>query len=80
MQVDTLYLTREELQTLHFDGAKELPQSAQGALRLFLDTLQATEDRCNRAAAAQGGPTGPGGEPAAMFKARVHIHFVVEPA
>lgn len=79
MQVDTLYLSHDELDCLYFNGAGPLSDDVQGAIRLFQKTVQDTEERYNRAV-SQMAPTGPDGVPAKVYKARIHVHFVIEPA
>lgn len=79
MQVDTLFLTTDELNTLYFNGAGPLSDDVQGAIRLFQSTVESTEARYNRAVNAQMGLV-EGAEPQKLYRARIHVHFVVEPA
>lgn len=79
MQVDTLHMTRDEFQGVYFDGASVLPDDVQSAIRVFLITVQETEDRYNRVAGEQMGLK-ENERPPLAYRARIHVHFVVEPA
>lgn len=82
MQIDTLYLDIAEVQALYYDGAARLSEDSQAVIRQFIATVAATEERYRRATerlAGQMAPTDMDGQPVLPeFKAKIHIHFVVE--